>query len=64
VSKKGFKSRHDDVSDTISMLSEIDAYKPTEEVGTIGEVFSEGGGVWKMPGEDDDDFADNGSTVF
>jgi predicted phage terminase large subunit-like protein len=63
VSKKGFKSRHDDVSDTISMLSEIDAYKPTEEAGTIGEVFSEGGGIWKMPGEDDD-FADNGSTVF
>lgn len=31
VCKKGFKSKHDDVSDTISMLSELDCYKPNVE---------------------------------
>lgn len=44
ASKKGFKSKHDDVADTISMLSEMDAYMPnidglpddnTPEVNTL-----------------------------
>lgn len=32
VSKAGFKSKHDDVADTVSMLSELTAYKPGNEV--------------------------------
>lgn len=31
ASRKGFKSKHDDVLDTVSMLSELDAYRPTED---------------------------------
>lgn len=62
VSKKGFKSKHDDIADTISMLSEIEAYKPSVEATTLQEEFRVDSGIWSdFPNEDDND---NSSTVF
>lgn len=60
VSKKGFKSKHDDVSDTISMLSEMNAFKPSEETYFRQDDDS---GLWEIEEPDDDDLY-GGSTVF
>ncbi len=43
VSPSGFKSKHDDFSDTISMLSSMKAWKPSEEVALKAAT----GGVWE-----------------
>lgn len=62
VSRKGFKSKHDDVADTISMLVELDAYKPSEP---SPEKFyaDDSSGIW-TGFEDDDDDVDTDSTIF
>lgn len=52
VSKDGFKSAHDDAADTISMLSVMDAWKPSE-VGTLTK--QEGDDIWSGAEFDDDD---------
>lgn len=62
VSKKGFKSKHDDVCDTISMLSEIDAYKPSEEITPVTVEFNANTGFWSD--FDDDDDGEKNSTIF
>jgi predicted phage terminase large subunit-like protein len=50
VSRQGFKSKHDDFSDTISMLSVMDAWRPSDT-----PTFSEGdGGIWDDDDDDDD----------
>lgn len=50
VSKQGFKSKHDDFSDTISMLSVMSPWKPSE---TPAGSFKDG--IWEDD-DDDDDF--------
>lgn len=62
VSKKGFKSKHDDVADTISMLSEIEAYKPSEQVMSQ-ELFDKDSGLW-IEFDKEEDFDSGNSTVF
>lgn len=50
VSRQGFKSKHDDFCDTISMLSVITAWKPSE----IGElVKSQSNDMWDLDDEDE-----------
>ena len=62
VSKKGFKSKHDDVSDTISMFSEIEAYKPSIDTPSLSEEFRVDSGIWSdFPDEDNNS---NNSTIF
>lgn len=43
VSPSGFKSKHDDSCDTISMLSSMKAWKPSESV----PMTDKGGGLWE-----------------
>ena len=45
VSASGFKSKHDDFCDTISMLSSLTPWKPSEEAPLAQE---EGGGMWEL----------------
>jgi predicted phage terminase large subunit-like protein len=52
ASPGGFKSKHDDFIDTISMLSSMKAWKPTEEVAPV----SQGGSMWDI--EDDNTAGD------
>ena len=49
VSIGGFKSKHDDFCDTISMLSSMDAWKPSH---TADLSKSEGGGIWELEEEE------------
>lgn len=51
VSPGGFRSKHDDFSDTISQLAQLKPWKPTE-VGTHQQ--SANGGLWEMDDEDED----------
>ena len=44
VSVSGFKSKHDDFADTISMLSSLTPWKPSEETTMV----SDSSGVWEM----------------
>ena len=44
----GFKSKHDDFIDTISMLSSLRPWKPTEETS----LHESKGGMWEMDDED------------
>jgi hypothetical protein len=62
VTRRGFKSKHDDVADTWSMLSSLSPYKPSEEI--VAEyVDNEEGTYAHFP--DSDDMDDNkNSTVF
>jgi len=49
VTAGGFKSKHDDFIDTISMLSSMNAWKPSEEAPmSVGED-----GMWEMDHDDD-----------
>lgn len=59
VSKKGFKSKHDDIADTISMLSEMNAFRPSEEVTYVRNSS----GIWENFEQEDDEPRFN-STVF
>lgn len=55
VSPAGFKSKHDDWIDTVSMLSSLTPWKPTEDT----QLSQDGSGVW----EDDDDDYDSSSSL-
>lgn len=48
ASPGGFKSKHDDFIDTISMLSSLKAWKPTEDVNLV----QDSSGMWVMEEED------------
>lgn len=49
ASPGGFKSKHDDCIDTISMLSVINAYRPTES----GDMITgSDGGIWELENEE------------
>lgn len=49
VTPGGFKSKHDDFADTISMLSSMNPWKPSEEAPMKD---SDGGGMWELDIED------------
>ena len=49
ASPGGFKSKHDDCIDTISMLSVLNAYRPTESGDMIS---SSDGGIWELENEE------------
>jgi len=65
ASASGFKSRHDDFLDTVSMLSSINAFKP-DSVGSSREIKK----ISSFDGDDfdfvdsKDDFGYNSSTIF
>jgi len=61
VTKKGFKSKHDDVADTFSMLTELEPFAPSEETPTT-YIESEDGTFIQFEDDDDDDYFN--STVF
>lgn len=50
ASTGGFKSKHDDFIDTVSMLSSIKMWKPSEEVAFKA---ADGGGLWELETDDD-----------
>ena len=50
ASPGGFKSKHDDFIDTISMLSALQTWRPTD-AGTMSEKHN---GMWTMDDNDDD----------
>jgi len=52
VSAKGFKSAHDDCSDTISMLALMNAWKPAEDAIAIVNPDSN---IWEFEEEEDSD---------
>lgn len=58
---EGFKSKHDDVCDTLSMLLDIDAYKPSAHVAD--EYISNESGTYGFFNNDDSDVYKN-STIF
>ena len=51
VSVSGFKSKHDDFADTISMLSSLTPWKPSEEAPMVQS--DNGGGMWGLDVEDE-----------
>jgi predicted phage terminase large subunit-like protein len=62
VTRRGFKSKHDDVADTLSMLSSLLPFKPSEEVTT--EYVENEAGTYALFPDDDEFDGDNNSTVF
>jgi len=52
VTPGGFKSKHDDFVDTISMLSSLNAWRPSEEAPLRSD---EGGKMWELDIEEDFD---------
>jgi len=56
-----FKSKHDDACDGVSMLHELDAYKPSAE--DVPEYVENEAGTFAFYVDDDDDVYIN-STVF
>lgn len=62
ATNEGFKSKHDDVADTASMLLDMDPYAPSQEAKP--EYTEDVNGHYVgFPGEDEDDTYNN-STVF
>jgi len=55
----GFKSKHDDFIDTISMLASLHAWKPSEEAGLHQ---NEGTGMWE--GDEEDETCDRMSSYI
>jgi predicted phage terminase large subunit-like protein len=53
VSVSGFRSKHDDFIDTISMLASLNAWKPSEEAPL--KTSSKGDGVWELDVEEEPD---------
>jgi len=62
VTNEGFKSKHDDVSDTLSMLLDMDPYKPSQEMPT--EYVENEEGTFAFSPDDPDDDVYTNSTVF
>lgn len=49
VSVSGFKSKNDDFSDTVSMLSSLTPWKPSEEAPmSLHDSDGGGGGIWEL----------------
>ena len=59
VSKKGFKSKHDDFCDTITMLSLLQTYAPSPEV--VGSYNDNG--IWEDHTIDEDDYGSYSSYI-
>jgi len=59
---EGFKSKHDDVADTMSMLLDMDPYPPSQEAKP--EYIDDEDGTHAFFNDDDDDDIYNNSTVF
>lgn len=53
VSVSGFRSKHDDFIDTISMLSALNPWKPSEEAPMKESGNGSGGGMWDVDVESD-----------
>lgn len=53
ATKKGFKSKHDDQIDTISMLSEMEAWPPSEDSVAVDEDGNTVDEIWDEIDEDD-----------
>ena len=51
VSVSGFRSKHDDFLDTISMLSSLNPWKPSEEAPM--RESNSGGGMWDIDMDED-----------
>ena len=62
ATKKGFKSKNDDVLDTWSMLSEIEPFAPSEIVPVDYTENEEG--TYALFPKDDDFLEEGNSTVF
>jgi len=60
VTIKGFKSKHDDWIDTVSMLASLNAWKPSE-TGDIS--MNQTTGVYELDDDDDDDIDRMGSYI-
>lgn len=60
ASKTGFKSKHDDAIDTISMLSVLSPFKPSQEAPM---KYDEDNQKWEVPDVEDEMFIGS-STVF
>lgn len=60
VSVSGFKSKHDDFLDTVSMLGSLTPWKPSEEAPLI--EGSERNGMWEL--DVDDDISDRMSSYI
>lgn len=52
IAVSGFKSKHDDFIDTVSMLSSMKAWKPSEE--TKLSISTSSGGMWDIETEEED----------
>lgn len=49
ASASGFRSKHDDFIDTVSMLSSLQAWKPSEEAELVNKGNNtDGGGMWDI----------------
>lgn len=57
VSTSGFKSKHDDFADTISMLASLKPWKPSEDVSLVHK----GDNVWEL---EDDEAEDNRMSSY
>jgi len=67
ANKNGFKSKHDDFIDTISMLLSLDAYRPSSS-NKVTQVSDTGGDplsseIWEIEDDEEDD-NEVGSTIF
>ena len=57
VSKEGFKSAHDDAADTISMLSSMNAWQPSQEIAL---KYNPDNNIWEDARYADDSSGDGG----
>ena len=62
ATNEGFKSKHDDVADTASMLLEMEAFPPSAEAAP--EFIDDEAGTHALFRDDQDDDIYNNSTVF
>jgi len=59
VTSEGFKSLHDDTSDMITMLQELEPFAPTEELATDYVENEEGTFAFSTPEDNDDPYKNN-----
>ena len=60
ASRGGFKSKHDDFIDTISMLTSLNVWLPSDE---LEGRFDDDAGVWEPDEDADDDYAHSSYVV-
>lgn len=61
VSKSGFKSKHDDTIDTISMLSCMNPWKPSSN---IEMAYNPHAGIWELEDDSDNDYGSGISSYI